>query len=297
MTIYPSAALGTLPPSQLLSSVALVAGSQAASSYSIPLPSVTAPARPPQVGNTSNRSGLILSPAAEPFPHKLVDKVKSGQFVEMRELLADNIALVQQLEDIQGFPLHAVGATRPRLRDVSSISTWCYCFLGYVAVLTPDPATRDQLAYARLIIREALRHGGQGWLDYDRAFRQQVAADPSMRWNTLLPGLQAATILGRGGGQGLAFCTLCRGSDHTRSQCALLYLQPPASRATAITSVTTPRRRLDNICMSWNRGACIFPNNCSYRHVCATCQLPHKAKDCTRTSEGSTFKQQRAPTH
>ena len=99
-----------------------------------------------------------------------------------------------------------------------------------MAVLTPDPATRDQLAYARLIIREALRHGGQGWLDYDRAFRQQVAADPSMRWNTLLPGLQAATILGRGGGQGLAFCTLCRGSDHTRSQCALLYLQPPASR-------------------------------------------------------------------
>ena len=111
MTIYPSVALGTLPSSQLLSSVALVAGSQAAPSYSIPLPSVTAPAPAPthvhlpQVGSTSNRSGLILSPAAEPFPHKLVDKVKSGQFVEMRELLADNIALVQQLENIQGFPL------------------------------------------------------------------------------------------------------------------------------------------------------------------------------------------------
>ena len=38
--------------------------------------------------------------------------------------------------------------------------------------------TRDQLAYARLSIREALQHGGIGWLDYDRAFHQQAAADP-----------------------------------------------------------------------------------------------------------------------
>ena len=28
-------------------------------------------------------SGLVLSPAAEPFPRKLVEKVNSGQFVEM----------------------------------------------------------------------------------------------------------------------------------------------------------------------------------------------------------------------
>ena len=34
--------------------------------------------------------------------------------------------------------------------------TWCYCFLGYVAILTPDPTTRDQLAYAHLIIRETM---------------------------------------------------------------------------------------------------------------------------------------------
>ena len=75
-------------------------------------------------------------------------------------------------------------------------------FLGYVAVFIPDPATRDQLAYARLIIREAIYHAGQGWLEYDRAFWQQVAADPFMCWNTWLLRLQAETILGRGGGQG-----------------------------------------------------------------------------------------------
>ena len=61
---------------------------------------------------------------------------------------------------------------------------------------------------------------------------------------------------------------MCRESDHTRSKCALLFLQPPANRATTTTSVTILRHRLDNICMSWNQAACIFPKNCSYRHVC-----------------------------
>ncbi len=74
--------------------------------------------------------------------------------------------------------------------------------------------------------REAQHHGGQGWLDYDQAFRQQVAADPSVRWNTLIPGLQASTILGRGTPTAGSFCTLCRGVDHTCLQCALTCLQP-----------------------------------------------------------------------
>ena len=90
-----------------------------------------------------------------------MDKVRSGQFVEIRELLADNIALKQQLE-IQGLPVTAIDPTRPRLCEVTSLPSWCYCFRGYVAILTHDPTTRHQLAYARLIIREALRHGRLG---------------------------------------------------------------------------------------------------------------------------------------
>lgn len=33
-----------------------------------------------------------------------------------------------------------------------------------------------------------------------------------------------------------------------------------------------------NICISWNKGTCIFPSECTYLHVCATCQLAHKAQ-------------------
>ena len=194
----------------------------------------------------SSTSGLVLSPAAESFPRKLVDKVNSGQFVEMRELLSDNIALLHQLEATPGYyPLHLAGVARPRLSDVSSLTTWCYCFLAYMAIRN----NMNQVAYARLIIREALHHGGAGWLDYDRAFRQQATLDPSLRWNTLLPGLLASTMLGRSTGQGALFCTLCRDVDHTWAQCALLCLHHPTAQAPTATSPVS-RRRSENICMS-----------------------------------------------
>ena len=68
----------------------------------------------PQLSHPTLTSGLVLSPASELFPRKLVDKVNSGQFVDMRELLADNISLLHQLEAIQGYPaLHTFGAARP----------------------------------------------------------------------------------------------------------------------------------------------------------------------------------------
>ena len=166
--IYLVAQLGTLPQPNLLISVALLAGNQVALSY----PGNQLPQTPvPQLASDSqmpHSAGLILSPASEPFPQKLVDKVKSGQFLEMRALLSDNIAPMQPLEDIQGFLVTTFGVARPRLCEVTSLPTWWYCFLEYMAILMPDPTTRDQLA--RLIIREVLCYCGQSWRDYDRAF-------------------------------------------------------------------------------------------------------------------------------
>ena len=217
--------------------------------------------------------GLILSPATEPFPQKIVTKVQCRQFVEMRELLADNIALLQQLEAMNSpAPVQTVGPNRARL-------------LVYMAILTSDQQTRDQLAYARLIIREAQRHGGNGWLDFDWAFRQQLAADPSRRWNNLEPGLQAATMYGQAAAQP-TFCTLCRGTDHTRPQCALTYLypqplRPPPQQRQAGTRINQGAE----ICRSWNKGTCIFPGRCWYRHICLRCKLPHRARDCPKTLE------------
>ena len=108
---------------------------------------------------------MILSPVADCIPHTLVQQIQSGQFVEMRDLLADNIALHIQLASLQGtvsLPLNT--ANRTRLREVPFLVSWLYCFAAYVAVRMSDPLTHNMLAYYCLIIREALRHGGI-WLD------------------------------------------------------------------------------------------------------------------------------------
>ena len=111
-----------------------------------------------------------------------------------------------------------------------------------------SPQIRPQkikLAYARLMILEASRHGHLGWLDYDRSFRQQAAANPSLPWNTLSPALHATTILGNFTGKpSRLLCSLCRGVDHTRNECALAYLHPkshpppPTFTHTGVTCVT-----------------------------------------------------------
>ena len=149
--------------------------------------------------------GLILSPSADPIPYRLVQRIQNGEFVEMRDLLADNVSLHNQLKDLHGLvPLTATPAAfRPRLREVPSLASWVYCFAAYVAVRSSDQQTRDLLAYCRLIIREALRHGGNGWQEYDRSFRRQAAIDATLAWNTLSPGLQASTLVGVGGAPGL----------------------------------------------------------------------------------------------
>ena len=118
--------------------------------------------------------GLSLSLSAGPVPAKLVTRIQSGHFVEMRDLLGNNVALSQHFEAVQSSLLAATFlpfSTRLRLREISSLQSWIYCFLTYIAVRTSDWVTRDWLVYARLIVRQASLHGGQGWLDYDRLFR------------------------------------------------------------------------------------------------------------------------------
>ena len=218
------------PPASSITSVATTSSSQTPTAGSLPglsplLPATSTLAPSLRTSNSpaaSASGGLLLSPAAEVIPKKLVEKIRSGKFVELKELLQDNITLVTQLEEMQGASsIQVVGVSRPRLREISSLATWCYCYLAYIATLTADPVTRDQLAYGRLIIQQAQTQGGLAFLDYDRAFRQQIATDQSMRWNVLNPSLLASTTLGRRSTGSQMFCTLCRAVDHTRPQCAL----------------------------------------------------------------------------
>ena len=139
---------------------------------------------------------MIFSPAVDSIPYRIVQRIQAGEFVDMRDLLANNISLHNQLEDLHGQTQIAStpASLRPRLREIPSLSSWMYCFAAYMTVRTGDTQTREMLAYCRLIIREALRHGSNGWPEYDHIFRCQAAIDSSLPWNTLVPGLQDSTL-------------------------------------------------------------------------------------------------------
>ena len=78
------------------------------------------------------------------------------------------------------------------------------------------------------------------------------------------------------------YCTLCLEVNHLQPQCALTCLQPSNQGASPGYYSSGSKRRQEfprNIFMSWNRGSCTYPGQCSYRHVCVMCQLQHKARD------------------
>lgn len=152
-------------------------------------------------------------------------------------------------------------------------------------------------AYGCLIIREACKHGGDGWAAYDSQFCQVAAAHPGPSWVALDLSLHASTFLATCTGSG-THCRHCVEANHQSHQCALAPLHTPApsspnppthaqyqQRPIARPPIAGP---LNPICMSWNRGKHAYHPSCTYRHICATCYRgPHPAKDCAKTPASS----------
>ena len=219
----------------------------------------------------------------------------------MKEFLGDNIALSQRLEELNGpiqQPAWLSRASNARMREVVSPSQWAICYFTYAAVRCPDPLVRNLLTYGRIVLQLQQRHGGRGWLEYDRAFRLQAASDTSVAWNSLNPSLMASTVLAHAPPPGTTmFCHYCQEADHNPADCALLsadpFLDPPRMRPY---STTMPRARSRpspydssiEVCRRYNRGACPDSGTCKYHHVCSMpdCHQPgHTTQTCPLKAE------------
>ena len=262
--LFPTVPLGTLPPLSLIASVATdppltisMASTSAMippSSLSIPLlathvPSMTTP--PP----ASHAPAMLLSPALPPVPGKLVTKIQAGNFVHLKELLGDNIVLRQRIEESQLTPIAPWLATNqplPHMRNITTPLQWIYCMLTYVAVRCPDEATRDRLAYARLVLHLAQKHGGQGWLDYDSTFRAQAASDPTLKWNAINPSLMASAVLSNASSG--TYCHHCREVDHSITRVC-----PTGSRSNPGSHYPGPRPPNIHACRSHTPEAAVLP--------------------------------------
>ncbi len=66
----------------------------------------------------------------------------------MKELLADNVALLRRIQVNAGINHQAITNTS-KLREIADPLTWtyCTCMLSFLAVKVPHPETRQIVAY------------------------------------------------------------------------------------------------------------------------------------------------------
>ena len=242
---------------------------------------------------------FIMGEALPVVPERLVKKILRGEFVDMAELLKDNIE-VERRRLASGDTLQG-----PRLgrREMPDFESWLQCFSAYAAVVTskyPQKA-RELWAYQATMIAEHRKCGGRGWLLYDMAFRQQITSLEATDFSRINQSLYSTTFLAYGGrGQ---FCVRCMMSDHTQEECALnpsralpvVHWRDPGAGPSRREDFEPRRRGSRGACFAFNDGRCTSPY-CRFEHVCSRCGGNHRKSACRpRTRDNLPGKKEREP--
>ena len=224
---------------------------------------------------------FVVGPGYAPVPYKLVSKITAGHFVDLADLLLDNIR-AQEIEP-QAFleGKLVVSGSKKRVIEIADIVTWIDAFTIFSMILchTFPSRWKDLNQYKLLIIQPARRFSDKSWLHCDIAFRKEVAASGSTDWSRMHPDLY---------------------NFHTRSPAA------SGSSKFSASSLTEPLGSSDNpwssqYCHSWNDGRCRWPFGCCrFRHSCESCDGDHPRIHCPQRSarrERSRFPSQSKGAH
>ena len=136
------------------------------------------------------------------------------------------------------------------------------------------------------VIKEAAKFGGEGWRTYDQVFRAQAAVKTEVDWTAFFPGGPKTRTV--------QICSLCHESDHQATSCALAPLSHTSKRPSPGKLLARQHSPASDgqqqLCISWNQGACMFPGSCNYKHQCASCSEPHIVRDYSLTPEDCAYK-------
>ena len=160
---------------------------------------------------------LAYSPVLPPIPAKALEKIHAGSYIDLKELLADNIVLSGCYQELS-HPLLPNVQAAPKLCSITNPLTWVFCVLFFViyGTATDCTATKDMAAYTQIVIQQARKHPGPGWLAYNQLFRQQRAAGAVLPWNDQASLHMASAVL-----RARDACFLCHFPDHSAEQCTL----------------------------------------------------------------------------
>ena len=258
------------------------------------------PHKPPMDDSKVTTQQFSMGDGLPPVPAKVVEKILSGQFVDMAELLRDNLEVEWRRNTMESTTAGPVPTARPVRREVPDLLSWVQCFGMFASVMAskfPEKVTQ-LLAYQTITIREARRCGGGGWQGYDRMFRQQAVSSPGLYWSQLNSSLFAVTVLAQQNGRGKT-CRFCLETDHVDEECALAPTAPQprqpmpsqgpqgslSHQDLSIREGRPGRGSSRGVCYAWNEGRCTYPY-CRFRHICAKCYGDHRAVRCRMQAVG-----------
>lgn len=196
-----------------------------------------------------------VGPGYSPIPEKLVSKIQAGQFIELADLLPENVK-AQDTEPQSYLNGNLLVASKKRVREITDVMTWVEAFTVYMWIFCSAHPTRwpDLTQYKLLILQTARQHSGKAWLHYDSAFRKDAAASGLLDWSHMNSDLY---------------------NFHTR----LPAPQPQLPSASATTSTLETSSSI--VCRSWNSGRCAWQyGQCRYRHCCEKCEGEHPSINC-----------------
>ena len=211
---------------------------------------------------------MAIGTAIPPVSPRLVEKIESGAFVEMADLVPQRLGFEETLRP------------RQKCQTITKICEWLQAFAVYVSIIAKKQPDRvpDLMGYQVLMLEASNEYKNDCWLAYDRRFRQQAASDPHCIWsniNTTLWNL-AFTSQARA-----TRCRHCFSLFHSSKQCDLA-----TDPITAVPESHTykPLRNTQRRWLTyhqWNvtRGQNYPYPNCRFEHVCYFCARDPEASD------------------
>ena len=231
----------------------------------------------------------ILGAGLPPVPAKLVSKIESGAFIEMADLLPEQLGTYYSDEEPKA---------RTKKPSVTNIMEWLQCFAVYVAVRCQKQPERirDIMGYQALIIDAYMEYKGDCWMGYDRRFRQITASQPERSWASIDPTLWNLAFAGQAK---TARCMHCFSLSHHSNDCEFASRGKPQRSYKLLPTEYRPQRK--PICFQWNENpSSTCPHqNCRFQHICYICaydpmttDVSHKAVYCPKrrglsTSQGA----------
>ena len=187
----------------------------------------------------------------------IIDKVTTGQFVELHLLLPPNPAAAAspQILTLGEGPQGQLSlSSQPRAsRRITDLETWLEAWTNFAAIYThahPSKAL-ELLGYQHIIAKACKKYKFTAVAEYDRLFRCHVASQPSLRWDCVLQNLYTTVF---------------------DSQAVAPFRTSAAATTGAASS---------DFCRLFNRGKCTR-SDCRYKHSCFRCHRHgHAEVDCT----------------